>query len=105
MAAEEGEEKAKKLANEIRGSTESTEFDLAGYGGEQCAKLAAAAFSKPLPLAEMIRLSFVVGGGKKVRQKYNDALPAGWAATWDGQQGCVYYYNEGSGETSWARPT
>ena len=32
-------------------------------------------------------------------------LPAGWAATWDGQQGCVYYYNESSGETSWARPT
>ena len=32
-------------------------------------------------------------------------LPAGWAATWDAQQGCVYYYNESSGETSWARPT
>ena len=32
-------------------------------------------------------------------------LPAGWAATWDAQQGCVYYYHESSGETSWARPT
>lgn len=32
-------------------------------------------------------------------------LPAGWAATWDAQQGCVYYYNEGSGATAWARPT
>ena len=31
-------------------------------------------------------------------------LPAGWAATWDAQQGCVYYYNESSGETSWSRP-
>jgi len=31
-------------------------------------------------------------------------LPAGWAATWDAQQGCVYYYNEGSGATAWARP-
>lgn len=27
----------------------------------------------------MVRLSFVVGGGKKVRQKYNDGLPALWA--------------------------
>jgi hypothetical protein len=77
--ADDGDEKAKRLANEIRGSTESTEFELAGYGAEQCDRLAAAAFSKPLPLSEMIRLSFVVGGGKKVRQKYNDGLPTLWA--------------------------
>jgi len=68
------DDKAKKLANEIRQSTESVEFDLQGYGAEGCEKLAAA-FEKPLPLADMIRISFVVGGGKKVRQKYNDGLP------------------------------
>jgi hypothetical protein len=79
MADDGGEEKAKKLANEIRGSAESSEFDLAGYGAEQCDRLAAAAFGKPLPLKEMVRLSFLVGGGKKVRQKYNDGLPALWA--------------------------
>ena len=78
--AEDGEdEKAKKMANMIRMSNDSSEFDLAGYGADQCDRLAAAAFSKPLPLADMIRLSFVVGGGKKVRQKYNDGLPALWA--------------------------
>ena len=77
--AEEGDDKAKKLAHEIRSSSQSTEFDLAGYGAEQCERLAAAAFSKPLPLASMVRLSFLVGGGKKVRQKYNDGLPALWA--------------------------
>lgn len=71
--------KAKKLAAAIRGSSESTEFDLAGYGDAQCQSLAAAAFSKALPLKEMIRLTFVVGGGKKVRQKYNDGLPTLWA--------------------------
>ena len=26
-------------------------------------------------------------------------LPAGWAATWDAQRGCVRYYNESSGRT------
>ena len=76
MADEEESDKAKKMAALIRGATESSEFDLAGYGDDQCNRLAAAAFAKPLPLSEMIRLSFVVGGGKKVRQKYNDGLPA-----------------------------
>ena len=77
--SEETDDKAKKLAALIRGSSESSEFDLAGYGGEQCDNLAAAAFAKALPLKTMVRLSFVVGGGKKVRQKYNDGLPALWA--------------------------
>ena len=73
------DDKAKKLASEIRGTGASAEYDLAGYGPEQCEKLAQAAFGTPLPLADMVRLSFVVGGGKKVRQKYNDGLPALWA--------------------------
>ena len=73
------DDRSKKMASEIRAATESTEFDLAGYGPEQCERLAAAAFSKPLPIADMIRLSFLVGGGKKVRQKYNDGLPALWS--------------------------
>ena len=75
----EDDEKAKKLAAQIRASTESDEFDLQGFGAEQCEKLAAAAFAKALPISEMVRLSFVVCGGKKVRQKYADALPAMWA--------------------------
>ena len=70
------DDKSKKLAHSIRTSTESNEFDLQGYGGDACDKLAESAFSKPLPLKEMVRFTFVVGGGKKVRQKYNDGLPA-----------------------------
>ena len=68
------DDKAKKLGSAIRMMTESTEFDLAGYGADGCSKLAAA-LENPLPLPDMIRISFVVGGGKKVRQKYNDGLP------------------------------
>jgi hypothetical protein len=34
-----------------------------------------AAFSEPLPSAKMLRITFTVGGGKKVRQKYGDDLP------------------------------
>ena len=71
---DESNDQAKRLANEIRNASESQEFDLSGYGAEGCAKLAAA-LEHPLPLSAMIRLSFVVGGGKKVRQKYNDGLP------------------------------
>ena len=72
--AEDSNDQGKRLANEIRNASESLEFDLAGYGAEGCAKLAAA-LEHPLPLPDMIRFSFVVGGGKKVRQKYNDGLP------------------------------
>ena len=77
VGAESGpEDKSKKLAHAIRSSSESGEYDLAGYGADACDKLAEAAFGKPLPLAQMVRCSFVVGGGKKVRQRYNDGLPA-----------------------------
>ena len=68
------EETAKKLAMEVRQSKESEQFDLAGYGPNSVAKMVQDAFTNPLPLGSMVRLSFVVGGGKKVRQKYNDGL-------------------------------
>ena len=38
-----------------------------------------AAFTEPVQLKTMIRHTFVVGGGKKVRQKYDDKLPK-WTA-------------------------
>ena len=66
MADDEPNDQAKRMANDIRNATESIEFDLAGYGAEGCGKLAQA-LEKPLPLLDMVRLSFVVGGGKKVR--------------------------------------
>ena len=68
------DEKAKKLTAEVSLARESEQFDLAGFGPAGVDHLCSA-FSKPFPLGSMIRLSFLVGGGKKVRQKYNDGLP------------------------------
>ena len=53
-----GEERSTRLAKEIRWSIAPTDFDLAGYGNDQCDRLAKAAFSTPLPLAATVRLSF-----------------------------------------------
>lgn len=66
---------ASGLAGKVRRSTESDEFDLSGYDQARCHELAKASFSEPFPLKEMVRISFVVGGGKLVRQKYSDDLP------------------------------
>eukprot|EP00435_Cladocopium_sp_Y103_P028830 s2993_g7.t1 len=75
---------ASGLAGKVRRSTESDEFDLSGYDQARCNELAKASFSEPFPLKEMVRISFVVGGGKLVRQrfgpkcsvpKYSDDLP------------------------------
>jgi hypothetical protein len=42
----------------------------------QVATLLTASFSSPIPLpaSTMIRVTFVIGGGKKVRQKYEETL-------------------------------
>eukprot|EP00434_Breviolum_minutum_P027766 symbB.v1.2.024560.t1/scaffold2334.1/size145401/2 len=66
---------ASGLAGKVRRATESDEFDLSGYDQARCTELAKAAFSEAFPLKEMVRISFVVGGGKLVRQKYSDDLP------------------------------
>lgn len=63
------------MAGKVRRATESEEFDLANYDQARCDELAKGAFSEAFPLANMVRLSFVVGGGKLVRQKYTDDLP------------------------------
>mmetsp|Transcript_48857 Transcript_48857/g.113243 ORF Transcript_48857/g.113243 Transcript_48857/m.113243 type:complete len:417 (+) Transcript_48857:79-1329(+) len=66
---------ASGMSGKVRRSTESDEFDLANYDQARCDELAKAAFSEPFPLSQMVKLSFVVGGGKLVRQKYSDDLP------------------------------
>ena len=60
------DEKAKKLTAEVSLARESEQFDLAGFGPAGVDHLCSA-FSKPFPLGSMIRLSFLVGGGKKGR--------------------------------------
>lgn len=70
-------EKATSLAKVIRSAGETDQHDLAGYSDAACADLCKAAFAQPIGVPAgcgMIRLSFVVGGGKKVRQKYSDSL-------------------------------
>ena len=69
------------IAGDIRSSITSDQFDLSNYTEQRCRDLITAAFSSPLSApTEMIRFTFIVGGGKLVRQKYNDDLPK-WMAT------------------------
>uniref|UniRef100_A0A7S0NXG6 Uncharacterized protein n=1 Tax=Calcidiscus leptoporus TaxID=127549 RepID=A0A7S0NXG6_9EUKA len=69
-------DKAKRLAAEVRACDASTQIDLAGVSGlDALAAIVNEGLSKPFPLKQMIRISFIVGGGKKVRQRYDDKLP------------------------------
>ena len=63
------------LASQVRARTELEQFDLGGFSKGQCASSVSAAFDDLVPLSAMVRLSFVVGGGKGCRQKYSDDLP------------------------------
>mmetsp|Transcript_52608 Transcript_52608/g.87343 ORF Transcript_52608/g.87343 Transcript_52608/m.87343 type:complete len:346 (-) Transcript_52608:400-1437(-) len=73
------DEKAKRLSADVQATKESTVFDLAAQSANTLDQMVAAALSKPLPLLQMVRLSFIVGGGKKVRQKYDEKLPLHFA--------------------------
>ena len=51
-------------------------YDLSGYTESRARDLVVSAFSSPLSApTEMIRVTFVVGGGKLVRSKYSEDLP------------------------------
>ena len=47
------DDKAKKLAKEVQLARTSEDYDLAGYGPEQMHTFVQAAFSSPLPIAEV----------------------------------------------------
>eukprot|EP00193_Tetraselmis_chui_P000913 CAMPEP_0177762132 /NCGR_PEP_ID=MMETSP0491_2-20121128/6178_1 /TAXON_ID=63592 /ORGANISM="Tetraselmis chuii, Strain PLY429" /LENGTH=124 /DNA_ID=CAMNT_0019278159 /DNA_START=191 /DNA_END=561 /DNA_ORIENTATION=+ len=66
---------AKSLAANIRGVVDSEEFDLGNYEGQQVVDLVNSAFSEPLKGNQYVKVTFVVGGGKKTRQKYSPDLP------------------------------
>ena len=71
-----GGEQMSGLAGEIRRSIDSEQYDLANYTEQRVKELMVAAFSAPLTgPKEMIRCTFIAGGGKLVRQKYSDDLP------------------------------
>lgn len=60
------------MAASIRAATESETFDLAGNSPSTIATTIQSAFSTPLPLESMIRITFVTGAGKLGRQRYDD---------------------------------
>jgi hypothetical protein len=49
--------------------------DLGGYDAGQVSDLVEGAFGKKFPCTEPVKVSFVVGAGKKGRQKYSPSLP------------------------------
>jgi hypothetical protein len=68
---------AASLAKRLRATLEHDDderIDLANYTEVQAEELVAAAFAAPIPAREALRFTFIIGGGKLVRQKYNDAL-------------------------------
>ncbi len=72
-------EKSNKLAATMRAeAAASSTLDLASAPTDAAIHALKSAFdptSQPLHSAEPLRLTLIVGGGKKVRQKYDDRLP------------------------------
>jgi hypothetical protein len=60
------------LAASIRGATESETFDLAGSSAGHIETVIRDAFSEPLELDGMVRLTFVTGAGKLGRARYDE---------------------------------
>ena len=63
---------ASGLALSIRQAEESETFDLGGQNVSTIKNTIQSAFADPLPLREMIRITFVTGAGKQARQKYDE---------------------------------
>ena len=63
---------ASGMAAAIRGAIESETFDLAGQSPATITNTIQDAFQEPLPLDDMIRITFITGAGKLGRQKYDD---------------------------------
>jgi len=59
------------MAASIRAATESETFDLAGNSTSTIKNTISDAFSSPLELQDMIRITFITGAGKLGRSKYD----------------------------------
>ena len=64
---------ADRLARRVRGAGESEDVDLGGFTPAQIQAFVPQAFEEPIPATGALRFTFVVGGGKGSRQKYDDA--------------------------------
>jgi len=67
---------AEAMAKKIRASVGEDQFDadLAGFTQEQAADLIHRAFQDPIE-SDAFRVTFVIGGGKLVRARYDEQLP------------------------------
>lgn len=63
---------ASGLALSIRTAEEPETFDLGGQNESTITNTIATAFAEPLPLQDMIRITFVTGAGKQARSKYDE---------------------------------
>lgn len=64
------------LSASIRSSTSSEQFDLTNFNEIKTKELITTSFSRPLDSpTEMIKFTFIVGGGKLVRSRYPEDLP------------------------------
>lgn len=59
------------LAASIRSSDESSTFDLGHQDANSIRATIKEAFEEPFPVTKMIRITFIVGGGKLSRSKYD----------------------------------
>jgi len=69
------------MALKIRESTESDTFDLAGAKVATIRANVSAAFAEPFPISHMVRITFLTGGGKLCRSKYDDGAAGAIAAS------------------------
>ena len=75
MAEFQNEEHLSGLARDIRSTTTSEQMDLGNYTEQRARDLVVAGFSTPLTApTEMIKFTFIVGGGKLVRSRYPEDL-------------------------------
>jgi hypothetical protein len=65
---------ANKVARAVHAAPVSAEFDLAGYTRAQCEQLGTELFAHTFRVPEQFRISFIIGGGREVRQKYDADL-------------------------------
>ncbi|KAM3568424.1 hypothetical protein VYU27_009453 [Nannochloropsis oceanica] len=70
------EQQHHSLVKHVRAAVDAETFDLGGLNEAQVTHILSSAFATPFEnLTEMVRLTFVVGGGKGVRARYDDSMP------------------------------
>lgn len=65
---------AKQIIAQAQAGETAEEYDLAGFEATSVEQLCNEVFSKPIEAPRLIKCTFIVGGGKKVRTRYNADL-------------------------------